>query len=464
MPVWVKNNSATPLTNFAVQLRVNTQLLISLGLLNATGRDMRFGSDCSGSNTYNYMLDRYLNTDSTSIYVKIPSIPANDSVLIYMFFGSGTDTSQSTYNVFNGPHSSTDSVVVTSTNTVPNSSRGFRFTPTQDLLVTHFGKRIPNATQRYVTIWNFSTQQIVKQAQVGAGTIGQYNYNALDTPITLLSGQQYILSLFQGAGDMYYYGTSSQVGQHLTYGDMRYCNNCTQNTFPTTILANFHYGTPDFWYYIKQTVTPAPTNRNLPPADTAAPAAPTGVDAIQGDTYAIINWNANAEFDLSYYLLFRNTANNPNTATLVDSLASTDTTYADSNLTNGTTYYYWLKAGDRFCVPKVSNFSAPDSVTPNPIGIVNYGNTIPKVFALYQNYPNPFNPLTFISFDIPKATFVQVVIYDLLGREVDVLVNQYMAAGRYKADWNAENFASGVYFYTIEAGDFKDRKKMIVLK
>jgi len=91
-------------------------------------------------------------------------------------------------------------------------------------------------------------------------------------------------------------------------------------------------------------------------------------------------------------------------------------------------------------------------------------NTIPKVFALYQNYPNPFNPVTYISFDLPKATFVRIIVYDLLGRESETIVNQYMGAGRYKADWDATNFASGFYFYTIEAGLFKDRKKMILLK
>jgi hypothetical protein len=464
MPVWIKNNSGTPLANFPVPLRVNTQLLITLGLLNATGRDMRFGSDCSGTTLYPYFLGGYLNTDSTLIRVKIPAIAANDSVLIYMFFGHATDTSQSTYNVYNGPHSSTDSVVVASTNTVASSSRGFRFTPTQNLLVTHFGKRIPNATQRYLTMWNFTTQQIVKQAQVDAGVIGQYNYNALDTPINLVSGQQYIFSLFQGAGDMYYYGASSQIGQHMTYGDMRYCNSCTQNTFPTSILTAFHYGTPDFLYYVIETATTPPTNRNLPAADTNTPAPPQGLDAQQGNQSAHLSWTGNTEFDLSFYLLYRNTLNNPVTATLVDSLATTDTTYIDTNLTNETKYFYWLKAGDRFCTPRVSDFSAPDSVIPNPIGITNNGTEIPKVYALFQNYPNPFNPVTNINFDIPKSSVVRLTVYDLLGKEIKVIVNTVLPAGRYKTDWNAQDYASGVYFYKLEAGSFTDRKKMVVVK
>ncbi|MFN8396391.1 MAG: T9SS type A sorting domain-containing protein [Bacteroidia bacterium] len=75
----------------------------------------------------------------------------------------------------------------------------------------------------------------------------------------MTTGTQYVLELFQGTGDGYYFGSSSQIGQHLTYFDMKYCNSCTQNTFPTSTLSNYHYGYPDLWYFTKQTVTPAPT-------------------------------------------------------------------------------------------------------------------------------------------------------------------------------------------------------------
>jgi len=69
----------------------------------------------------------------------------------------------------------------------------------------------------------------------------------------------YILEMFQSTSDGYYYGPSSQIGQHLTYYDMRYCNSCTQNTFPTIALANLHYGYPDFLYTLKKTINPEPT-------------------------------------------------------------------------------------------------------------------------------------------------------------------------------------------------------------
>ena len=70
---------------------------------------------------------------------------------------------------------------------------------------------------------------------------------------------RYTLQLYQGSSDGYYFGTSSQIGQHLTYLDMRYCNSCTQNTFPNNFLNNYHYGYPDLWYFTKNNISPAPT-------------------------------------------------------------------------------------------------------------------------------------------------------------------------------------------------------------
>ena len=87
----------------------------------------------------------------------------------------------------------------------------------------------------------------------------------------------------------------------------------------------------------------------------------------------------------------------------------------------------------------------------NPIGIQNISNEIPKSYSLSQNYPNPFNPVTNIKFQIPNAGFVKLSVYDMLGREVETLVNENLNAGTYNADWNAANYSSGVYFYRIES-------------
>ena len=81
-----------------------------------------------------------------------------------------------------------------------------------------------------------------------------------------------------------------------------------------------------------------------------------------------------------------------------------------------------------------------------------------------QNYPNPFNPSTNIKFELPKTGNVKLVIYDVLGREVETLLNEKLNAGSYEAVWNADKYSSGVYFYKLETGDFTQTKKMILMK
>jgi hypothetical protein len=89
---------------------------------------------------------------------------------------------------------------------------------------------------------------------------------------------------------------------------------------------------------------------------------------------------------------------------------------------------------------------------------------IPKTFDLMQNFPNPFNPSTYIEFQIANQGFVSLKVYDLLGREVNTLVNEEKPAGYYKVTWNAANLPSGIYFYRLKAGDYIKTKKMILLK
>ncbi len=98
-------------------------------------------------------------------------------------------------------------------------------------------------------------------------------------------------------------------------------------------------------------------------------------------------------------------------------------------------------------------------------GVDDLANTeIPVTYALSQNYPNPFNPTTTIKFALPKAGNVSLVVYDILGRKVAELVNSNLSAGYHTINFNASNFASGVYFYRLEAGNFVSVKKLMLLK
>jgi carboxypeptidase T len=98
------------------------------------------------------------------------------------------------------------------------------------------------------------------------------------------------------------------------------------------------------------------------------------------------------------------------------------------------------------------------------LGVSGNNNQIPKSFALLQNYPNPFNPSTSIKFQLPKSEFVTITIFDMLGRKVASLVNEQKEAGYYDIKFDGTNYASGMYFYKMEAGNFTDTKKMILIK
>ncbi len=121
--------------------------------------------------------------------------------------------------------------------------------------------------------------------------------------------------------------------------------------------------------------------------------------------------------------------------------------------------------------------AADSSIMMLPFEFINGGISIspsvsvketPKIspikFELYQNYPNPFNPTTTIQFDIPKASFVTLKVYNILGREVATLVNEKREAGRYEAKFKASTLSSGVYFYRLQAGDYVSTKKFVLIK
>ena len=101
----------------------------------------------------------------------------------------------------------------------------------------------------------------------------------------------------------------------------------------------------------------------------------------------------------------------------------------------------------------------------NPLGVEEpTAGKLPASFELMQNYPNPFNPTTNIRYDIPKAAKVTLKIYDILGREVKTLVNTIQSPGQYTVAFNAQDLASGVYFYQIHAGSFVATKKLMLVK
>jgi hypothetical protein len=103
------------------------------------------------------------------------------------------------------------------------------------------------------------------------------------------------------------------------------------------------------------------------------------------------------------------------------------------------------------------------SVFDEPVDVKDI-DQLPTEFSLAQNYPNPFNPSTRIKYQVASNSRVSLVVYDILGNEIETLVNEVKPAGTYEVTWYAENLPSGVYFYQLRAGSFVDTKKMILLK
>ncbi len=95
---------------------------------------------------------------------------------------------------------------------------------------------------------------------------------------------------------------------------------------------------------------------------------------------------------------------------------------------------------------------------------VEESQNIPTAFQLHQNYPNPFNPSTTIEFDLPERGVVKLIVCDVLGREVKRLVDGELNAGRHFVHFDGDNLTSGIYFYILDAGKFRDVKKMVLIK
>ena len=109
------------------------------------------------------------------------------------------------------------------------------------------------------------------------------------------------------------------------------------------------------------------------------------------------------------------------------------------------------------------------------IRILAYGSTsyardgyvtplLPARYSLGQNYPNPFNPSTTIKFELPKSSHVTLSVYDILGRQVSVLINERRDAGLHEVKFDAASLASGVYFYRLQAGSYVQTRKLLILK
>ncbi|MCJ7552905.1 MAG: T9SS type A sorting domain-containing protein, partial [Ignavibacteriaceae bacterium] len=89
---------------------------------------------------------------------------------------------------------------------------------------------------------------------------------------------------------------------------------------------------------------------------------------------------------------------------------------------------------------------------------------IPTTYFISNNFPNPFNPNTKIKYSVPQSSKVIIKVFDILGTEIETLVNEEKAVGTYELNWNAANLPSGVYFYRLQVSSFVQTRKMILLR
>ena len=183
--------------------------------------------------------------------------------------------------------------------------------------------------------------------------------------------------------------------------------------------------------------------------------------AISGD-YSIIGAPFNSDFGMgsgSSYIFRRNETAWTEQHKITASDGAEDDRFGDAVALSGEYAIVSAKHGDNSGSNRGSayiyyNFTTDVEVEP----------TNAVSFNLNQNFPNPFNPTTTIKYQIPEISFVTLKVYDVLGNEVAILVNDEKPTGTYELNWNAANLPSGVYFYRLQAGNFVDTKKMVLLK
>ncbi len=199
--------------------------------------------------------------------------------------------------------------------------------------------------------------------------------------------------------------------------------------------------------------------------DNLAPVAPGGLKAFEEGTEARISWQLNGENDIKNYLVYRSVNEEVNFDTLEVYGAVADSVFTDENPLNRSAYYF-VRAADIH-----GNIGNASSVLLQVTG-VNDEDGLPTKYALGQNYPNPFNPTTNITYVIARSgatrqsdgLLVQLKVYDVLGREVAMLVNAKQTPGNYSVQFNASKLGSGIYFYTLRAGNFVQTRKMVLMR
>ncbi|WEK34640.1 MAG: DUF2341 domain-containing protein [Candidatus Pseudobacter hemicellulosilyticus] len=242
-------------TKFHQLLLIDTRTLVDAGQLSASMKDLRFGKDANGNTLFPYFIESGGNTASTRVWVQIDSVPANNSLVFYMFYGNNNATLASTLSTFLGPFNTTDSTTEKQIGSAANNSqRGIWFRPKQSILLTGLGKQLPVATTNTVTLFDLDTENILEQTSVG-GPAEQYNYTTISNYRWLNKGADYVVEVFVPTGS-YYQANLIKTNKYLSIPRMVFCNGCDASTLPdptsnSSSFAGFNGGYADIQFYVR---------------------------------------------------------------------------------------------------------------------------------------------------------------------------------------------------------------------
>jgi hypothetical protein len=484
-PLTVVNPNTSAITNFEVMDTINTLALITAGKMKNDGSDLRFSD--SLCNNIPYWIESGINTAVTKIWFKVHHVPANSVRTIYMYYGNPSATAVSNpraaFKFFEGFDSTslqqfTADNCGSGTNTVSAGNLNMTW-PSQHVITSDsvFPGNVIYTAEADVVAANGNWPEINWQRtsdQRGYGILigsGSTRISETGESSGYCQGHNWASALLPyssvvGLWSITWVGTADQRAVFPTIAP--FTATSTTHTKDTTanlklVIGGCSSGSGDItinWIRARKWAPMQPFGSTIG-VETTIPTAPSALTAIAINGMKItLNWIDNSGNEDKFYI--QRSTNGGSNWSAKDSVNAGVITYTDSLLISGQIYCYRVNAGN---CRGVTAFTAQACDTATTIvGISGNNPETPRVFALYQNYPNPFNPVTNIKFDIPKSSFVKLTIYDALGRVVTELVNKQMDAGSFIADWNASQYASGVYFYRIEAGDYIKEMKMILVK
>ena len=216
-------------------------------------------------------------------------------------------------------------------------------------------------------------------------------------------------------------------------------------------------GTKYFYRVFATNIGGSSTSSNVAVAVTPM-MTPTNLTGTQIEGGAIqLTWQDNSSSELGYYI--ERKKNSLGTYAVRDSVVANSTEYNDTTGVPGNEYFYRVRGYNSVATSAYSN-----EVNVTPMGVKSDGTAIPDKFGVSQNYPNPFNPSTVITYQLPVSSVVTLKVYDVLGKEIQTLVNKRMSAGFHSATFVASSLPSGIYFYRMQAGKFTETRKLMVIK